>query len=164
MTTTTAPRLLLQRSLRSLSTNRNVSLALGVASFASAASTSPTKIAFCDDGSKDWIKKSKDGSIDWEATQDAVATQLGNSIQKAVDTGIPTQLSYGFVCGYCSGYALKKVGRIGAIIGGESCKDVWHEEPLHHSLLTIIISHMLYTHRTRIHDVTVTFVFRIHYD
>lgn len=75
-------------------------------------------MTFCDDGSKDLLKKKSDGSIDWDATQVAVATELGSSIQKAVDTGIPTQLSYGFVCGYASGYALKKIGRIGAIIGG----------------------------------------------
>lgn len=112
--TMTAPRLLLQRSLRSVAFSRNASIVLGVSSLSASATTT-----FCDDGSKDLLKKKKDGSIDWDATQEALATNLGNSIQKAVDTGIPTQISYGFVCGFTSGYALKKIGRIGAIIGGK---------------------------------------------
>ena len=39
-------------------------------------------------------------------------------VQTAVDTGIPTQLSYGFICGYCSGLALKKAGRAAAVVFG----------------------------------------------
>ena len=39
-------------------------------------------------------------------------------IQNAYDTGIPSQLSYGFVCGYCSGYALKVVGKGAAVVFG----------------------------------------------
>jgi len=108
-------RLLLQRSLRSFPLNRNASVVLGISSLTTTTTAATT---FCDDGAKDILKKKKDGSVDWDATQVAVATTIGKSVQKAVDTGIPTQLSYGFVCGYASGYALKKVGRLGAIIGG----------------------------------------------
>ena len=39
-------------------------------------------------------------------------------VQVAFDTGVPTQISYGFVCGYTSGYALKKVGKAASIILG----------------------------------------------
>ena len=106
-------RLLLQRSLRSLSLNRNVSVVLGVSSLSMS-----TVTTLCDDGKNELIKKDAQGNVDWNATQVALATQIGQQVQKAVDTGIPTQLSYGFVCGYCSGYALKKIGRVGAIIGG----------------------------------------------
>jgi len=35
-------------------------------------------------------------------------------LQGAFDSGVPTQLSYGFVSGYCSGMALKKIGKIAA--------------------------------------------------
>jgi uncharacterized membrane protein (Fun14 family) len=108
-----ASSLLLQRSLRSTLLNRNTSVVLGLSSLTFSTATT----TFCAP-SDEMIKKKRDGSVDWEATQDAVATTIGQKIQTAVDTGIPTQLSYGFVCGYCSGYALKKIGRIGAIVGG----------------------------------------------
>jgi hypothetical protein len=39
-------------------------------------------------------------------------------VQGAVDSGIPTQLSYGFISGYCSGIALKKIGRGAAVVFG----------------------------------------------
>lgn len=107
--------LLLQRSLRSTSLHRNISVVLGLSSLTYSSSPCTTFCAPQDE----ILKKNKDGSVDWEATQVAVATTIGEKVQTAVDTGIPTQLSYGFVCGYASGYALKKVGRVGAIIGGK---------------------------------------------
>jgi uncharacterized membrane protein (Fun14 family) len=39
-------------------------------------------------------------------------------VQGAVDSGVPTQLSYGFLSGYCSGIALKKIGRGAAVVFG----------------------------------------------
>ena len=39
-------------------------------------------------------------------------------LQGAIDSGIPTQLSYGFIMGYCSGMALKKVGKLAATVAG----------------------------------------------
>jgi hypothetical protein len=45
---------------------------------------------------------------------DSVAATAGGKMQGAVDSGIPTQLSYGFVSGYCSGMAFKKIGRLAA--------------------------------------------------
>ena len=39
-------------------------------------------------------------------------------IQIAVDSGVPTQLSYGFVCGFCSGFSLKKAGKVVAVVCG----------------------------------------------
>lgn len=41
-------------------------------------------------------------------------------MQAAVETGIPMHLSYGFICGYCSGYTLKKVGKVAAGIFGKN--------------------------------------------
>jgi len=41
-------------------------------------------------------------------------------VQGAIDSGVPTQLSYGFISGFCSGYALKKVGKAAATVLGTS--------------------------------------------
>jgi hypothetical protein len=49
---------------------------------------------------------------------DSVAATAGGKMQGAVDSGIPTQLSYGFVSGYCSGMAFKKIGRLAAGVFG----------------------------------------------
>jgi uncharacterized membrane protein (Fun14 family) len=46
---------------------------------------------------------------------------LKMKLQGALDSGVPTHLSYGFVSGFCSGYALKKVGRAVSIVLGMSC-------------------------------------------
>jgi len=51
---------------------------------------------------------------------DVMAQTVGKSIQEAINTGIPTEISYGFVCGYSSGYALKKVGKMVSIAFGLS--------------------------------------------
>lgn len=79
-----------------------------------------TVITLCDDD-KDIFSKIKDaikqdGDINNEV--DALFRILGSKIQEAVDSGIPTKLSYGFVCGYCSGFAFKKIGKVGAIVFG----------------------------------------------
>jgi hypothetical protein len=67
-------------------------------------------------------------NIDWsnvtldkiQSTQfwDSLAGITGEQVQSAVDSGIPTQLSYGFVSGYCSGMAFKKIGRLAAGVFG----------------------------------------------
>jgi hypothetical protein len=49
---------------------------------------------------------------------DSVAVQAGGKMQSGFDSGIPTQLSYGFVSGYCSGMAFKKIGRVAAGVFG----------------------------------------------
>ena len=43
-----------------------------------------------------------------------------SQVQSALDTGIPTHLSYGFVSGFCSGMALKKVGRAVSVVLGRA--------------------------------------------
>ena len=72
----------------------------------------------CDDG-----KGSGNGGEDWmsklQSISDSVASNAGTQIQTAIDSGIPTQVSYGFVSGYCSGYALKKAGRVAAVVFGK---------------------------------------------
>ena len=37
---------------------------------------------------------------------------------QALETGVPTQLTYGFIAGFCSGIALKKVGQLAATVLG----------------------------------------------
>ena len=51
---------------------------------------------------------------------DEYAQYVGLKFQDAINTGIPTELSYGFVCGYSSGYALKKVGKMVSLAFGLS--------------------------------------------
>ena len=76
----------------------------------------------CDDGKgsgggggnngEDWMSK-------LQSLSDSVASNAGTQLQTAIDSGIPTQVSYGFVSGYCSGYALKKAGRVAAVVFGK---------------------------------------------
>jgi len=62
---------------------------------------------------KDSMEKGDYGTI-----LDTAATHLGSQVQGIIDSGMPSQISYGFVCGFCSGYALKKAGRGAAIVFG----------------------------------------------
>jgi uncharacterized membrane protein (Fun14 family) len=80
------------------------------------------------------IPRDNDGNIDWNKALSqakekatlgpgddiwhALAVSAGDTLQAGIDSGIPTQLSYGFISGYCSGYALKKVGRTAAVVFG----------------------------------------------
>lgn len=103
-------------------------------SVAFGAVSSGTAIAFCDNGkgngngggADDIMKKIKsmipssdgEGGFDVSSVMDKVATEVGSKVAEAVETGVPTQLSYGFMSGFCSGYALKKVGKVAAIVLG----------------------------------------------
>lgn len=105
-------------------------------SLAFSAVSSGTAIAFCDDGkgngggagggAEDIMKKLKsmipssdgEGGFDVNSMMDKVATEVGSKVAEAVETGVPTQLSYGFMSGFCSGYALKKAGKMAAIVLG----------------------------------------------
>jgi len=108
---------LVVRAFQSASMRRNASVLLGVASFGSSASS--TAVVLCEGNMMDkLLKKSRDGSVDWNGTLDSIATQVGGQVQVAVDSGVPTQLSYGFISGYCSGLALKKAGRAAAVVFG----------------------------------------------
>jgi uncharacterized membrane protein (Fun14 family) len=51
-------------------------------------------------------------------TIDDYASAIGSQLSLALSSGIPANLSYGFVAGYASGYALKKIGRVAAIVLG----------------------------------------------
>lgn len=48
---------------------------------------------------------------------EALAT-IGSQTQLALNSGIPTNLSYGFFAGYMSGFALKKIGRVASLTFG----------------------------------------------
>ena len=58
------------------------------------------------------------------AALDGMASSMGNELQAALDSGVPTQLSYGFISGYCSGLAMKKVGRAAAVVFGTCLKRI----------------------------------------
>jgi uncharacterized membrane protein (Fun14 family) len=49
---------------------------------------------------------------------DALGTNIGTKMNQAIATGIPTEISYGFVCGFSSGLALKKFGKVASIVFG----------------------------------------------
>ena len=53
-----------------------------------------------------------------EMNIDDYATAIGSRLSHALASGIPANLSYGFVAGYASGYALKKIGRVAAVVLG----------------------------------------------
>jgi len=84
--------------------------------------SSGATVAACEGGDDEDLfsrmKKIVGEGGDLNDQMDALAKQLGSKVAEAVETGVPTQLSYGFVCGYCSGYALKKVGKAAAVVLG----------------------------------------------
>uniref|UniRef100_A0A7S4JYV9 EF-hand domain-containing protein n=1 Tax=Odontella aurita TaxID=265563 RepID=A0A7S4JYV9_9STRA len=95
-----------------------------LASVVLASLSSGVTIATCDGGNEEDIfsrvRKMMGGeeAVGLNGQIDALAKQVGSKVADAVETGVPTQLSYGFVCGYCSGYALKKVGKGAAVVLG----------------------------------------------
>lgn len=112
-----------RQALAASSLRRNASIIMGISSM-----TTPV-VALCEEKSfmDKIVAKDRSGNIDWNASMDHVAAEAGKSVQGAIDSGYPTQLSYGFVMGYCSGYALKKAGKVAAVILGESPSD-WRAE------------------------------------
>ena len=46
---------------------------------------------------------------------DNLLNTIATSTQHALNSGIPTNLSYGFFAGYLSGFALKKIGRVASL-------------------------------------------------
>lgn len=68
------------------------------------------------DGTTNWSKAS--GQITDQMFWDQFGKAVGGKVQNVIDSGTPTQLSYGFISGYCSGFALKKVGKIVSVIFG----------------------------------------------
>eukprot|EP00587_Corethron_hystrix_P012231 CAMPEP_0113314466 /NCGR_PEP_ID=MMETSP0010_2-20120614/10514_1 /TAXON_ID=216773 ORGANISM="Corethron hystrix, Strain 308" /NCGR_SAMPLE_ID=MMETSP0010_2 /ASSEMBLY_ACC=CAM_ASM_000155 /LENGTH=182 /DNA_ID=CAMNT_0000170755 /DNA_START=266 /DNA_END=814 /DNA_ORIENTATION=- /assembly_acc=CAM_ASM_000155 len=51
---------------------------------------------------------------------DELAKLAGSKITDIVSTGIPGEISYGFVTGFCAGFSLKKIGKMGALCFGAS--------------------------------------------
>ena len=108
--------------------HRHISLLIGgmASIYGSAVSTTTTPpVTLCEDNNNNGILdkltkavQSNSTAADWNTTLTDIASTLGTSVQTAIDTGIPTQLSYGFLSGYCSGLALKKVGRAAAVVFG----------------------------------------------
>ena len=54
-------------------------------------------------------------SLPTNINMDELLTTLGTQTQLALNSGIPTNLSYGFFAGYLSGFALKKIGRVASL-------------------------------------------------
>mmetsp|Transcript_35769 Transcript_35769/g.55028 ORF Transcript_35769/g.55028 Transcript_35769/m.55028 type:complete len:179 (+) Transcript_35769:73-609(+) len=88
-----------------------------VLAWTSTALSVSSSVALCDDDSNMVDKVLKAVGL---PDLDSAATQVGHKIGEVVETGVPTQLSYGFVSGYCSGFALKKAGKVAAVILGIS--------------------------------------------
>jgi len=57
-------------------------------------------------------------NIDWNKQMDLLGQELGSKVQGIVDSGLPTHISYGFICGFSSGYCLKKVGKLLSVVVG----------------------------------------------
>lgn len=115
----TIMRALLERSFRFSKQSGSRNLAVSTLGWMAAA---PMTLTLCDgkdDGNEDWSSR-------LQKVADQLASTTGEKLQTAVDSGVPTQVSYGFVCGYCSGYAAKKAGKIAAIVLGawtrEKCR------------------------------------------
>ncbi len=81
--------------------------------------TTTSSIALCEqnDDKNDIINKIK--TIATSAFDiDKLGQELGNKVNDAIATGVPTEISYGFVCGFSSGFALKKIGKVASIVFG----------------------------------------------
>eukprot|EP00956_Cyclotella_meneghiniana_P000047 scaffold108_cov23-Cyclotella_meneghiniana.AAC.3 len=82
-----------------------------------------TTMTFCEsnDDDQDFISKikstieSSSSSLTSPETMNALLSAIGSMAQSAFDSGVPTNLSYGFFAGYVSGLALKKLGRIASV-------------------------------------------------
>jgi hypothetical protein len=107
----TTMRAFLQRSFRFSKQSGPRNLAVSALGWMTAA---PIALTLCD--GKD--NESEDWSARLQKVSDQLASTTGGKLQAAVDSGVPTQVSYGFVCGYCSGYAAKKAGKIAAVVFG----------------------------------------------
>ncbi|CAB9520663.1 FUN14 domain-containing protein [Seminavis robusta] len=49
---------------------------------------------------------------------DSMVSGMGEKFQETLETGVPTQITYGFIAGYCSGMAMKRVGQAAATVLG----------------------------------------------
>ena len=49
---------------------------------------------------------------------DTLGQTIGGKVNDAIATGVPTEISYGFVCGFSSGFALKKIGKVASVVFG----------------------------------------------
>jgi len=104
------------------------------AAAASAARTNETPVALCSNNSnsnddEDFISKVKakinsqsiaelSSSLLANMNMDELLSTIGSQAQLALNSGIPTNLSYGFFAGYLSGFALKKIGRAASLTFG----------------------------------------------
>ena len=54
---------------------------------------------------------------------DELFQEIGKHATAAIQTGMPSQLSWGFCSGYCAGFAAKKASKVVAVGLGS----LWHE-------------------------------------
>ncbi len=109
-----------------------LSTAMTTISTGAAASAPNSNVTFCaganngnsNDDNADILTKIKDAAnlnipMDVDLLDlDSIGKLLGSKAQDVIDSGVPTQISYGFLCGYSSGYALKKVGKAASVVFG----------------------------------------------
>jgi uncharacterized membrane protein (Fun14 family) len=102
------------------SSNATRQVALSLMLSAGAVGTSTAACEGSEDDIVTRIKKMAGGEepFDINSLTDQVARTTGSKIQAAVESGVPTQLSYGFIMGFSSGYALKKAGKIACGVMG----------------------------------------------
>ena len=77
-------------------------------------------IAFCQgkkNEDEDMLAKIK-STISSGLDLDSLGKTMGEHINEAIATGVPTDISYGFVCGFSSGFAFKKVGKVASVVFG----------------------------------------------
>ena len=88
--------------------------------YTTALTVSTTTMTLCESDDQDFISKIKStiessSLTSPEETMNTLLSTIGSTAQTAFDSGVPTNLSYGFFAGYVSGLALKKLGRIASV-------------------------------------------------
>ena len=56
--------------------------------------------------------------IDSVKAPEDVAKLIGGQVNDLIATGYPSQIGFGFISGWCTGFALKKVGKVAAMGAG----------------------------------------------
>ena len=110
----------LTSQLNLLSHKNNASKSLILSTIVSTTGLGTTTITLCEDKNDDdddilaKLKQVVNSTFD----VDSFGHTLGSNAQEVIDSGVPTQISYGFICGYSSGFALKKIGKVASVILG----------------------------------------------
>mmetsp|Transcript_19865 Transcript_19865/g.26989 ORF Transcript_19865/g.26989 Transcript_19865/m.26989 type:complete len:195 (-) Transcript_19865:117-701(-) len=61
------------------------------------------------------LDRNHDGKIDAKdlaMLEDDLRVVIGKKVTAAVETGVPSQMGFGFISGWCSGFTLRRVGKV----------------------------------------------------